>query len=565
MQNTTCISAGQTKRSDRSRKTRGEQAVFSRRRFLRAGLGGGGALLLAACAPSPPPSPAAPPPAPTSGPSPTAAPAVATTAPAAKTAAPSGMLSIGVPNEPSTMDPMFALGTLEYNVLVNVMDGLFTTGENLAVVPRLAESYRQIDDANWEFKLRPGIKFHNGEPFNAEAVKVTYDRSMDHNLKIRNTWASDVNVDRIDIVDAYTVRFHTTSPTPHMLARLANDHFIFPPKYLTDTDPKALARKPIGTGAHVFKEWTSGEKITLEANPDYWGSPRPSIQSISWRWTPEHASRLANLKTGAIDLMDQLDPTSIAEVNADSRLQAISIAGGRRVFAGFNTKLAPMDDLRVRQALNYGTDVEAIAKNILGDATVRMRTWVNPPFENPALKGYSYDPAKAKQLLGEAGVGQGLKLTFDVDKGAYMKGDEFPQAIVASLREIGVDVAINVVERNVAAQMQRERTTHELYLRSTAHFFDPGLDFDLLRHNHAGNSMQWNDPEFQDLMKRLYTGGSPEERRDWSFKAQARLMDQAPMLFLWKQPEIYGASKKLQGFKPVGDERLRVAEMSLAG
>src|SRR6266540_6962447 len=106
MQNTTCISAGQTKRSDRSRKTRGEQAVFSRRRFLRAGLGGGGALLLAACAPSPPPSPAAPPPAPTSGPAPTAAPAVATTAPAAKTAAPSGMLSIGVPNEPSTMDPM---------------------------------------------------------------------------------------------------------------------------------------------------------------------------------------------------------------------------------------------------------------------------------------------------------------------------------------------------------------------------------------------------------------------------------------------------------------------------
>jgi ABC-type transport system substrate-binding protein len=122
-----------------------------------------------------------------------------------------------------------------------------------------------------------------------------------------------------------------------------------------------------------------------------------------------------------------------------------------------------------------------------------------------------------------------------------------------------------VIEPNVATQMQKDRTTNGMYMRSTAPFFDPGLDFDLLRLNHAGNSTNWDDPDFQALMKKLYTGGTPEERKQWSFQAQARLSDQAPMLFLWKQPEIYGASKRLQGFKPTGDERIRIARMTIAG
>jgi ABC-type transport system substrate-binding protein len=128
--------------------------------------------------------------------------------------------------------------------------------------------------------------------------------SKDTNLKIRSTWANDVNVDQIDVVDPYTVRFHTNTPTPHMLARLANDRFIYPPKYLAETDARALARRPIGTGPFVFKEWTTGDKITVEANPDYWDSPKPSLNTVVFRWVPEHAARLASLKTGAVDLMD---------------------------------------------------------------------------------------------------------------------------------------------------------------------------------------------------------------------------------------------------------------------
>lgn len=112
------------------------------------------------------------------------------------------------------------------------------------------------------------------------------------------------------------------------------------------------------------------------------------------------------------------------------------------------------------------------------------------PYENPDLKGYSYDPAKAKQLLAEAGLPNGFEATFDVDNGKYLQGQEFPQAVVTSLRSIGVNVTINALDANVAAQMQRDRKAHQLYLRSNAAIFDPGQDFDVWQLNHAGNGTQ---------------------------------------------------------------------------
>jgi peptide/nickel transport system substrate-binding protein len=229
-----------------------------RRTFLGSLIGSSSVLLLAACA----------------GPAPSAS------APASGTQA-GGTLNILMASEPVTMDPQFAPGTAEDVISVNIMEGLFTTGENLAVVPKLAESYSQIDENTWEFKLRQGIKFHNGEPFDSTAVKATYDRSQDQSLKIRNTWAADVNIDHIDAVDPLTVRFYTKTPTPHMLARIANDHYMYPPQFLKDTDPKDLARKAIGTGPYMFKDWTSGDRITLEANPNYWGAQKPSIKARS--------------------------------------------------------------------------------------------------------------------------------------------------------------------------------------------------------------------------------------------------------------------------------------------
>src|SRR5919201_3244522 len=336
-------------------------APTTRRRFLASLLAPAGVALLAACAPAVPQSPTQ---APAAGaPAPTAAPA------APKAAAASGTLTVGVPVEPATLDPQFGNGLNEFMLTYNTMEGLVIFGPDLKIQRLLVESYRQLDDTTWEFKLRSNIKFHNGEPLTAEAVKVSFDRSNDESLQILNPWAQEINLAEVEILDPLLFRFHTSSPTPQMLSRLAKDYPIFPPKYLTETDPKAVARKAVGTGPYVLKEWLSGEKITLEANPDYWGNPKPSIKTITWRWIPEHTSRLANLRTGAIDVMTSLEPSSIDEVNADAKLQAVPIRGGRRVYVGLNTTVEPLKDVRVRQALNYGADIESITRAIFSGST----------------------------------------------------------------------------------------------------------------------------------------------------------------------------------------------------
>jgi peptide/nickel transport system substrate-binding protein len=486
-------------------------------------------------------------------------------APAApRQAGASGTLNVGVTTEPATLDPQFGNGLNEFMLTINIMDGLVTFGPDLAITPLLAESYRQLDDTTWEFKLRQGVKFHNGDPLTSEAVKVSFERSKDQSLKIRNPWWQEVNLAEVEILDPLLFRFHTTAPTPQMLSRLAKDYPIYPPAYLSATDARTVARKAIGTGAYMLKEWVSGDHVTLEANPDYWGTPKPSIKTVVWRWIPEQTSRLANLRTGAIDLMTYLDASSIDEVNADANTQAVVVRGGRRVYVGLNTTVGPLKDVRVRQALNYAADVESICRTIFGGSTARMKTWTNPPYENPELTGYSYDLPRARQLLQDAGFAQGFEITLDVDDGGYQKLEEFPPALANSLRAAGVNVSIRKLDNKVAAQEQRDRKTSPLYLRSNTAQFDPGLDFDVMRFDHAGNNTQWNDPEFQTLLKQLYTGGTREQRQQWSYQAQARVMDQAPMLFLWKQPELYAVNKKIRGFKPNGTERFMLNEISLA-
>jgi peptide/nickel transport system substrate-binding protein len=470
-------------------------------------------------------------------------------------------IALGV--EPITMDPVFADGVIEYHFAVNIMDGLFTTGENIEVVPRLAESWEQIDELTWEFTLLPGIMFQNGEPLTAEAVKATYDRTMDPDLAARNTWGEDINLESVEIVDDLTFRFHTAEFTPHMLARLANDHFIFPPQYLAEHDATYIARNPVGTGAYTFQEWTAGEQAVLVANPDYWGEPKPSIETVTWRFIPETTSRLASLETGEVDLIDALPPTEIATVEENPDLYAVFVEGTRRVYIGLNTKVEPTDDVRVRQALNYGTDVETICEVIFGGATTRMQNWVEPAFQNPEVTGYHYDPELARQLLTEAGYPDGISVTMDFNRDSSLGMDEFPEAIAISLREVGVDVTLNAIEDNIHTDRMRNRETNELYFRTNASYFDPGLTFDVWRLNHPGNASQYDDPEFLELRERLYTEGTPEERLQWSWEAQKIFMEGAPAIFLWKEPDIYALNKRVQNFEPTGDERIRLAPMTL--
>jgi peptide/nickel transport system substrate-binding protein len=497
-------------------------------------------------------------------------PSASTAVPAGGSAAPAGssasapaataleVVNFGYSLEPATLDPYMGPGVAEFNFNVNVGDGLYTTNQKLEPIPNLAESSSQIDPLTWEFKLHQGVKFSNGEPFNAESVVASYKHSLSETLPIKNTWGADINLDRIEVVDDYTVRFHTSEPTPFLLARIANDHYMQPPKWLATASEETLARNPIGTGPYVFKDWVAGDHITLEANPDYWGSPKPKVKTVIFKFLPDESTRVANLRTGAVDIINYLSPASIPLVAQNADIEVKTVESGRRVYVGLNTKLAPVDNVKVRQAINYGTNVEQITETIFAGATSRLTNFAEPAFRDPAVTGYSYDPDKARQLLTEAGFPNGIDVIWDVDNRSYLGSDQFPEAVAASLAEVGIRVTINKIDKAIMTTNQKDRTTNTLYIRSNAAYYDPGTTFSILEPRAAGNATQWEDPTFVDLQTRLLTGGTPEERLAWSYQAQAIVMDQAPMLFLWREPGLYAVNKRLTGFEAPADEHIRL-------
>jgi peptide/nickel transport system substrate-binding protein len=199
-----------------------------------------------------------------------------------------------------------------------------------------------------------------------------------------------------------------------------------------------------------------------------------------------------------------------------------------------------------------------------------MQNWMEPAFRNPEVTGYAYDPDLARQLLADAGYPDGITVTFDYARTGNMGIDEFPQAIAISLRDVGVEVELNVLEDNILSDRIAEASTGNaeavgnLYFKTNASYFDPGLTYTNWRLDDDDNGTGYDDPAFLDLLSQMFTSGTPEERLEWAYEAQQVFMDAAPALFLWYEPDIYGVNRRVQGFAPTGDERIRLAGISLS-
>ncbi|MCL5264680.1 MAG: ABC transporter substrate-binding protein, partial [Chloroflexi bacterium] len=408
-------------------------------------------------------------------------------APKPAAAAPSGKVVIATTVDANTLDFM-RMNTVnpEWVLASHIFDSLVWRDENMKIQPDLAESWKLINDTTWEFKLRKGVKFQDGEPFNAAAVKFTFDRAMDPATKSTDQVVKFVGLDRVEIVDDYTVRLITKAPAPTMLTRLSI-FWILPPKYYSENSPEVVASKPVGSGPWKFVEWVKNDHITLEANTEYWKGA-PSIKTLVFRPIPEVGTRIAELKSGGVDIAPTIPPDQAKSVEtATTRLEGIE--GGRRVFIGFHvTKGSPMEDKRVRQALNYAVDVDAIAKALLGGYGKRRFTAVMPADADPALKPYTYDPAKAKQLLAEAGYPNGFETVLDSPMGRYVKDKEVAQAVADYLTKVGVKTTVKPLDwATYAGQMLMARKTDPLFLLGWSGLFDPVVDMGAIDHEQALN------------------------------------------------------------------------------
>lgn len=428
------------------------------------------------------------------------------------------------------------------SIASHLWDTLTLLNDDLQVEPHLAESWRLVNNFTWEFKLRQGITFHNGETLNTTAVRFSIERaqSMPGSLE---TFAQDVDLEKVEIIDDYTLRLTTRQPVSNLPYHLAFLE-ILPPIYYSETSPDQLVVAPIGSGPYRLGKWIQGEELVLEAVPTYWKGT-PALPRLVFQTVPLAEERLAALRDGKADLVTDLPPMQIDQWNSPiSRLEAIEST--QRMFIGIRMdEGGPLADKRVRQALNYGVNVEQIVDDWLAGYGERYGSWVNPPWNNPALTPWPYDPDLARELLAEAGYREGFTTTLHTPVGVYYQDVAIAETIAQQLGEIGITVKVETVEWAAYVRDLLSDNVAPLFLLGLNSRRDGLEDVKNLSGDFAFNPIAWQSESFERTLSQAVTTFNEDARSKLLNEAQAIAYDEAPWIWLWRQYNLYGVNNNL--------------------
>ncbi|WP_293862967.1 ABC transporter substrate-binding protein [uncultured Alsobacter sp.] len=465
-----------------------------------------------------------------------------------------------------TMDPAKHSNFQTANILGHLYDSLVHLNLDGTFGPRLALSWSNPDPMTWRFVLRQGVKFHNGEEFNAEAVKFTFDRALDP--KFAAPYRSRIAaITKVEVVDPFTVDFKTAAPFPTMLYSLYTASFaslIVPPKYAAESNGEAIAKKAVGTGPFRLVEWVKDDRVVVEANPDYWGG-KPKLDKITFRPIKERRTAIAEIKSEGVDLISDVPPEDVPGLNRGETKTIVQDSDFFFFFFAFDTlKATPLQDKRVRQAINYAVDVDTIQKTILGGMGKRIA--VTLPTSalgyDPDLKPYPYDPAKAKALLAEAGFPNGFEIPLTSRQFYYLKDKEIMEATMGYLARVGIKVNPNFLEPGVWAQVSEKKGREGLIYPGWS-----GNDPDLIWYPILTTGMYQSYFSNKELDELLVKGRSTldlNERKAIYKKAGQLIKEEAPHLPLFQAPSIYAVNKRLV-WKPRSDTLLDLREAEVAG
>lgn len=375
-------------------------------------------------------------------------------------------LVIAVRAEPNSIDPQFsAVGTNQATAM-HMFDTLFTRDADLKLQPALALEAQRVDAMTWRLKLRPGVRFHDGTPFDAEDVIFSLTRARHVPFSPASFAGRVAKIARMRAVDPLTVEIATTEPAPQLITDLATVFMI--PSELGESVTTAEfndGRAAIGTGPWRFVRWLRGDRLELERNPDYWG-PRPQFERVTIRFIVSDAARVAALLSGGVDLIDAVPPADLDGLRTHAELVLWQIPTVTFLYLGLDvardenpsiktmrgqTPQNPFKDLRVRQALATAIDRKLLIEKILSGSGVpanQMMPAGTLGFD-PTIPPLAYDPERARALLAEAGWPNGFEVTLATPNNRYLNDALVAQAVGSMLARIGLKVHIDAMPRNV--------------------------------------------------------------------------------------------------------------------
>jgi peptide/nickel transport system substrate-binding protein len=467
---------------------------------------------------------------------------------------------VGLGAEPRSMLAVTIVDWTTNNMLEHIYDRLLDRdAKTLKPKPMLATSWKVVNDTTWEFTLRQGVKFHNGEPFNAHAVKATIDYALDPANKSHYAAAAYWKpVKEVQVVNDYAVRFVTDKPWPSLIDHISlTNSLIMPAKALKEQGPAAFAQKPIGTGPFKFVEWRRDDRLVLERNPDYWAGPADASR-VTFRFIPEFSARMAALLSGEIDIMKDVPPHALEAVDRSGRAKIRSAVSSRINYLALVTlKPGPMQDLRVRRAMNHAVDVDELIKQVLRGHATRMCGSLSPANVDFApTECYKHDPARAQLLFKEAGVDPAkLALTLDSPSGRYPLDKDVSLAMAAQLQRLGIKVNVVVNEWGTHLDKIKNRNTGDLFFLG----WGPALwgqgTIEPLFKADATYSSYGNNKVLDDKIARAVTLVDAKARATAYAELQKIIHDEAPWVFLWQQHDLYGVANHVE-WTPRADEKV---------
>jgi peptide/nickel transport system substrate-binding protein len=434
-----------------------------------------------------------------------------------------------------TATPASATATV---VFYNVQEALVKVDRHGKIVPWLAERWNTSDNKNYTFFLKRGVRFHNGRELKAADVKFVIDRAMNPETK-HPAVANYAVISDIIVKDDYTITVALKTTTANFLLNMARQGSVIYPREAVDT----LKSEPMGTGPYKVAEWVRGDRIVLAKNSDYHVKGLPKIDRVTYRFIPDPNAALAALKAGDVDgSMGGLGPEHIPDLQKDARFQVIIGETTNDVIMSMNNSKKPFNDVRVRRAVTYGINKPDVVKGAMFGLGRVLGTNVDPlnPYFVDMSGAMPYDPAKAKKLLAEAGYPNGFEAVLKVAP-QYYYTVRTGEVLADQLQKIGVKIKIEQIEWGQWLSRVWKDADYDLTIIGHAEAWD------ISNYANPKYYYRYDNADFQKLFKDSEVTVDDKARRELYVKMQKKLVEDAPVVWLYIHPRLAVTKKGLQG------------------
>jgi peptide/nickel transport system substrate-binding protein len=476
-------------------------------------------------------------------------------------------LRIGLAEDPDILDPTLARTYVGRIVFSAFCDKLFDIDDKLNIVPQLALAYEtSADGKEMTIKLRPGVKFQDGEPLDAEAAKFSIERHMTMQASFRKSELS--SVDHVEVVDPLTIKLVLKTPYSPLIAQLTDRAgMMVSPKAAREEGDK-FGQHPVCAGPYKFVERVPQDRMVFEKFADYWNKDNVFIDKIVFLPIVDATVRLANLKSGGLDLAERVLATDLKDIRSDPKLVLSTVPelgylGLTINIANDKNKGALSQSEKVRQALDLSIDREAINQVVFNGEFTPGNQWVSPthPYYQKAFPIQPRNIEKAKALLKEAGVALPVTVDYMVTKGA--ENEAVAQVVQSMAAEAGFDLKIRVIEFATSFK-QAQAGEFQVFQINWSGRIDPDGNSYVFMHTKAPqNDGGYSNSEADRLMEDARLVADPAQRKAIYEKLTRILLEEEPIIYLYHRKLLFAHTTKLEGYKPMPDGLVRVIGLKL--